>query len=123
MRQAEFNEMYRQRTKKMALAIIKLSTQLKGGEEVRVMRKQLLRSCTSVGANFRASCRGRSEAETYSKLCIVVEEADETIYWLELLKESNLISNVQFQPYMDSTLEILKVMSSYRKRLKVKLGK
>jgi len=108
MNQIEFNEEYRQRTKEMALAIIKLSAKLPYSEEVKVMRKQIIRSATSVAANFRAVCRARSDAEKYSKLCIVVEENDETLFWLELMEESKLIPNITFTPYKKATLDILK---------------
>jgi len=61
-------------------------------EEARIIGRQLLRSGTSVGANYRAACRARSKAEFVAKLGIVLEEADETVFWLELLQESRLVS-------------------------------
>jgi four helix bundle protein len=59
-------------------------------EEARILGKQLLRSGTSIGANYRAACRGRSRAEFIAKLGIVLEESDETVFWLELFKEGNV---------------------------------
>jgi len=65
----------------------------KQSEELRVIGKQLLRSGTSVAANFRAFTRGRSHAERFSKMCIVVEEIDETQFWFELMKKPNFWTN------------------------------
>ena len=82
----------RERTKRFANRIIRLYVALPKTSEAQVIGKQLLRSGTSVGANYRAACRGRSKNEFVSKLGIVVEEADETIYWLELLLDNKLVS-------------------------------
>ena len=57
-----------------------------------IIKKQLISSVTSVAANYRAVCRARSDAEFYSKLCIVVEESDESVFWLELIKESEILN-------------------------------
>jgi four helix bundle protein len=87
MRQEEFNEIFRQRTKILSLQIIRLVSELKYSDALGVIRKQLFKSVTSVAANFRAVCRARSNKEGYSKLCIVVEEADETLFWIEMLRK------------------------------------
>lgn len=73
--------------KKFSIMIIRLCQTLPFREEYRVISKQLLRSATSVGANYRAACRARSRKEFVAKLGIVIEEADESCYWLELLNE------------------------------------
>ena len=86
-----FNDEFRDRTKQFALRIIKLFRSLPKTEEARIIGKQLLRSGCSVGANFRAATRARSNAEFYSKLSIVVEEADESAFWMELLIESEIM--------------------------------
>jgi len=78
------------RTKDFALPIINLYRKLSRTEEARVIGKQDLRSGTSIGANYRAACRSRSRAEFISKISIVLEEADETVFWLELLLESEV---------------------------------
>jgi four helix bundle protein len=88
MKQNEFNELFRNRTKFLALKIITLLSPLKYSDALGVMRKQIIRSSTSVASNFRAACRARSEKEKFDKLCIVVEEADETLFWLEMLVEA-----------------------------------
>ncbi len=89
------------RTKIFALAIIKLVSELPKTTAGFELGKQVLRSATSVGANYRSSQRGRSRAEFISKLSIVQEEADETVFWLELIQESELSSK-------DTTAALLK---------------
>ena len=81
----------KKRTKAFALRIIKLVESLPSGKTDDVIGKQLLRCGTSVGANYRASCRARSQADFIAKMGIVEEEADESIYWMELLVESALV--------------------------------
>lgn len=117
MDQESFNDKFRRRTKSLALAIIKLVSPIKYSDEVGVLRKQIIRSGTSVASNFRAYSRGRSEKERYAKICIVVEEADETLFWLEMLVEADLIPKYKTVEIENETLEILKVMSGYKKRL------
>ena len=78
------------RTKDFALRVLRLYRSLPRTEEARILGKQLLRSGTSIAANYRAACRGRSRAEFVAKLGIVLEEADETVFWLELFQEGNI---------------------------------
>lgn len=78
------------RTKKFALNIIQLIETLPKNQIGKVISNQILRSATSVGANYRAACRARSSKDFISKIAIVEEEADETVYWLELINESGL---------------------------------
>ncbi len=84
-------EELRNRTKRFALRIIRLFRHLPRSTEAQVLGKQLLRSGTSVGANYRAAGRARSKAEFVSKIGIVVEEADETVFWLECLVEAGIV--------------------------------
>ena len=81
----------RQRTKRFALLIIKLCRRLTNGREARILGDQLLRAGTAVAANYRAACRGRSRAEFIAKLGVVIEEADETLFWCELLEEAGIV--------------------------------
>jgi len=83
---------FKDRTKKFALAVVKLVESLPRTRTADVLGRQLLRAGTSVGANYRAACRGRSASDVVAKLGIVEEEADESIYWLELLLESGSTS-------------------------------
>src|SRR6266700_1627860 len=84
-------EELRDRTRKFALRIIRLFQKLPRSPEAQILGKQLRRSGTSVGANYRATGRARSRAEFSSKLGVVVEEADETVFWLECLVESGIV--------------------------------
>ena len=113
-----FNEMYRGRTKEASLRIIRLFQQLPRTGEATVLGKQLLRAATSVAANFRAACRGRSNAEWYAKLCICVEEADETLFWLELLGDSGIMAKGRLTNLEQEYLEILSVLATARKKAK-----
>jgi len=106
-----FNLEYRERTKKFALRIIKLFQCLPKNDAAKIMGKQLLRSGTSVGANFRAACRARSKAEYISKLNIALEEADESCYWIELLIDSGIMPIGKLSPLLNESLEITKVFS------------
>lgn len=105
----------------MALDIIHLVSPLKFSDALAIIRKQLIRSATSVAANFRAVCRARSEKDRYAKLCIVVEEADETLFWIEMMIEAGFISIEQFQAIVNEGFEILKVMSAFKKRVETKI--
>lgn len=85
------NNDLKQRTKDFALRVIKLVESLPNNRTSDVLGKQLLRSGTSVGANYRAACRARSAAEFQAKMGIVEEEADESCYWIELLTDSKQV--------------------------------
>jgi four helix bundle protein len=79
------------RTKQFALRILRLYRALPAKEDARILGRQVLRSGTSIGANYRAACRARSRAEFIAKLGIVLEEANETVFWLELLLEGGIV--------------------------------
>ncbi|MEN7548059.1 four helix bundle protein [Rapidithrix thailandica] len=115
---SSFNEVFRGRTKRMALDIIEVYRKLPQKEEAKLIGRQLLRSATSVAANFRATCRARSKREFFSKLSIVVEEADETLFWLELLEEAKIISTNELTVIKQEVTEILAVMATARKNAK-----
>ena len=95
------------RTKDFALRVIRLVDSLPNGRTANVIGKQLLRSATSVGANYRAARRGRSNAEFCAKLGIVEEEADECVYWLELLAESGTVRTELLSNLMNEANEIV----------------
>ena len=112
---------FKARTKGLALRVIRLVSALPKNEiAAEVIGKQLLRSATSVGANYRAACRGKSTADMISKLSIVLEEADETLYWLELLVESELIPAHRLKNLMAETNEIVAMLVSSLKTLRSK---
>ena len=121
MEAKNFNDVFQARTKKFAVKIIHFYiANCKREDELRIIGKQFFRSGTSVAANFRAYTRARSEAERYSKLCIVVEETDETFFWFEILEESGLISNDKLSEIKQESFELLKVFSSVRSKMKAK---
>jgi four helix bundle protein len=97
------------RTKSFALRIIKAVDALPNTRAANVIGHQLLRSGTSVGANYRAACRGRSTAEFVAKLGIVEEEADECGYWLELLVDSGLMTQAQLSELMQEADELVAI--------------
>ena len=117
MSETTWNEQFRNRTKKLAIATIKAFSSWKKTDEIRIIGKQLIRSSTSVAANYRAVCRARSDRERYAKLCVVVEEADETQFWLEILVESDLIKIAEILNIQQEVEEIVKVMTTYKYRL------
>jgi len=92
MRNSEGEKDLRKRTKKFSLEIIKLVSSLPRSREADIIGRQVIRSGTSVGANYREATRARSKKEFVSKIGIVEQEADETLYWLELLDESGLMN-------------------------------
>lgn len=114
---ADFVEKFRDRTKKFVVDNIKLYRSLPKTEEARIIGKQLLRSSSSVGANYRAACRARSQAEFHSKISIVVEEADESVFWMEILIAAGIVTKTEISSLITEGNEILKVTSSARKTI------
>lgn len=116
-----FADEFKNRTKKFAVDIIKYSKNFSKNEESYIVKKQLIRSATSVAANYRAVCRARSDAEFFSKLCIVVEEADETLFWLEIIIDAEIYNVEQTTPLIKEANEIVKIVSKSRKTIKDKM--
>jgi four helix bundle protein len=100
------------RTKKFALRIIQAFSRLPKSEEARVLGRQFLRSGTSVAANYRAACRARSAADFISKISVVVEEADETLFWLELVVEAKLMPLNKLEHLIAECGELLRIFSA-----------
>jgi four helix bundle protein len=110
---ADASDALRKRTKDFALRIVRLSKALpKDSDEARVMGRQLLRSGTSVGANYRAVCRARSSREFVSKMGVVVEEADETAFWIELLVEGEIVRPSLLADLLRETNELLAIFAA-----------
>jgi four helix bundle protein len=107
-------EALKQRTKQYALRIIRLINVLPKTVVGYAVSRQLIRSGTSVGANYRAVCRSRSKAEFISKLGTVIEEADESAFWLEIIIDSKLMKKELIEPLLAETNEIVAIMSSSR---------
>jgi len=109
-----YPERTRQRTKRFALDAVRLFQALPKTEEARVIGRQLLRSATSVAANYRAAGRARSKAEFIAKIGIVVEEADETLLWLELLKETGIPTEFATAPLLREATELVSMFVASR---------
>jgi four helix bundle protein len=109
----------RARTKKFARRIIRLYVALPKNDAVaHVLGKQALRAGTSVGANYREAHRARSKAEFISKIGDCLKEADETLYWLELLLDEDFVSSRRLQPLLNETNELLAILTTIAKRAK-----
>jgi four helix bundle protein len=102
-------EALQSRTKRFALRILRLFRSLPRTEEARILGKQLLRSGTSIGANYRAACRARSKAEFVAKLGIVLEEADETVFWLELMRDAPLFPEEKLNDLVKEANELASI--------------
>ena len=111
----------RRRTKAAAIAIINYIEDCKQSTSLRVISNQIIKSATSTAANYRAACLARSGREFFAKMSIVVEEADETVFWLEILYESKVkVDKEGIIPLGKEWREISKIMNTARKNAKGK---
>jgi len=111
------------RTKQLAVDIIMFCNSLKSNRSTSVISYQLVKSATSTGANYRAACKSRSKNEFFSNISIVVEEGDETEYWLEVIKDSNLSNNnTELQRLLSEVNENHKIMSKARNTIYKKVN-
>jgi four helix bundle protein len=115
-----FNQKMRTRTKTFAVSVYTMLKGVRLNDLNRVIVRQLIRSASSVAANYSSATRGRSEAEYYSKLCIVVEECDETIFWLDFFVEVGVMTRDQAKDLQSEAEELLKIFSTIKKKLKIK---
>jgi four helix bundle protein len=104
-----------ERTKQFALQVLKLVDRLPHTMAGRAVGNQLVRSGTSVGANYRAACRGRSRAEFAAKLGIVAEEADESVYWLELVRDGGLLTEAKIDDLLREANELTAIFTAGRR--------
>lgn len=111
-----------QRTKQFALRVLKLVDHLPTSAAGRAIGHQLVRSGTSVGANYRAACRSRfrSRAEFAAKMGVVAEEADESVYWLELIGEGSLLPARKITPLLNEANELTAIFTSARRTSAIK---
>jgi four helix bundle protein len=103
------------RTKEFALRVIRLVDALPNTVKGRAIANQIMRSATSIAANYRAACRARSKPEFIAKLGVVEEEADESAFWLELIIETDLLSAAKVRPLLAEVSEIVAIMASSKK--------
>jgi four helix bundle protein len=111
-------EQLRNRTKAFALAAIRLVRTFPRTTDGYVVGRQFLRAATSVAANYRAACRARSRAEFFSKLCNVVEEVDESVLWLELITESDLIPAARTLSIQKEAVELRAILAASRRTMR-----
>ena len=102
----------KRRTKSFAIRIVHLFRSLPYSPDAQTLGKQLLRSGTSVAANYRAVCRARSKAEFVSKMGVVVEEADESVFWLELLSETGVVRPERTQDLLKEANELVAIFGA-----------
>lgn len=114
----EQHQQLKQRTKVFALRIIRMTQALPRNREADVIGRQILRSATSIAANYRAAGRGLSRAEFKAKLGIVIEEADETVLWLELLAESGIVKAARLRDLLDEANQLLALFAASWQTLK-----
>ena len=116
-------ELIKKRTKQIGLEVIKLIDELPNKPSAWAIAKQIVRSSTSVGANYRAACRAKSIPDFINKLKIVEEETDETHYWLEILEESGLVASERIELLKKEVNEILSIVVSSIKTMRAKQNK
>jgi len=104
----------KRRTKSFALRVLKLVSALPNNAQGRTVAGQLARCGTSVGSNYRATCRARSRAEFIAKIGVVLEEADESAFWLEVIIEADLLKSELVQSLLDEANELVSIMASSR---------
>ncbi len=114
----EFSKQLEKRTRKFAISIIKLSIQLPNTQEGRVLKNQITKSGTSVGANYREANRSRSKADFANKIRISEAEASETVYWLEIIEELEWLNNEIIKPISIEANELLAMYTAISNKLK-----
>jgi four helix bundle protein len=107
-------ELLKERTKQFALRIIRVIRSLPPGQKTRIIGHQLLRSGVSVAANHRAVCRARSRGEFLAKLSIVVEETDESAFWLELLVDAGLVTEPKLKDLRSEANQLVAIFNASR---------
>ena len=113
-------ETFKNRTKLFALGVVRLVESLPRNRIADVLGRQLLRSGTSVGANYRAACRGKSASDVIAKLSIVEEEADESIYWIELLVDAGVLAPNRVEALKKEANELLAMTVASIKTLRAR---
>ncbi|HEU0125517.1 four helix bundle protein [Flavobacterium sp.] len=116
------NEM-KMRTKKFSLMIIDLAEKLPNTNVIRSITSQIVRSGTSVGANYRAVCRARSDKEFIAKMNIVLEEADETLFWIEIIKEKMWLAKEELEIALKEANELTAIFVSSLKTVNNRINK
>jgi four helix bundle protein len=116
-------QQFQKRTKQLAIRTIKMSNTLPKTMAADVIGRQIIRSSSSVGSNYRAACRAKSTADMINKLKIVEEEADETLFWLEVLVEADIMPESRLKDLLQETDEILAMTVASLKTLRQRSNK
>ena len=117
MENKEFSKQLEKRTKDFAISIIKLSVEIPNTSEGKVIKNQLTKSGTSIGANYREANRSRSKADFKNKIKICESEASETVYWLEIIDSLKWINNIKMESTIKEASELLAIFTSIGKNL------
>ena len=123
MNNLDFAKKMQERTMDFAVQVVKFFVKLPKTDEARVPGKQLLRAGTSVAANYRAVCRAKSDADFISKMGTVVEEADESAFWLELMENASVCHSAPIQPLKAEANELLRIFSTSLNTAKCNAGR
>ena len=115
-------EQLKNRTKAFHITVIKVCEELPRNASGFELAKQLIRSAGSVGANYRAACRAKSDADFIYKIAIIIEEADESMYWLEICEESNLLPKEKTKILIKEANELISIFVATIKTMKSKAG-
>ena len=116
----ERSEQLRERTKAFALRILRVFRSLPASADIQILGKQLVRCGTSVGANYRSACRARSRAEFIARIGIVVEEADESVFWLELLIDTHAIKQEKLEDLLIEARELTAIFTASQRTMRQK---
>lgn len=117
------SQQLKDRTKSLGIRVIKMVKEIRGNKIEDILIRQIVRSATSVGANYRSALRARSTPDFISKITIAEEEADETCYWLEILIEIGVFKGKRLEPLLKEAQEITAILTTAGKTAKLKLKK
>ena len=119
MAYADFETQLKERMLRFSVDVVKAAEELRRSQATEIVSKQLIRCASSIGANYRAACKGRSKADFIAKLAIAEEESDETQYWLEMLYALELLSSETFQKLHSEARELTAILASSGKTAKL----
>jgi four helix bundle protein len=111
----ERHQQLKDRTKAFALRVIRMSQALPRTREANVLTQQILRSATGMAANYRAAGRSRTKAEFLAKLGVALEEADETVFWLEMLIESGIVKQAKLEDLLSEATQLVAIFTASRR--------
>lgn len=117
------SQQLKDRTKAFGIRVIKMVKEIKGNKVEDILIRQIVRSATSVGANYRSALRARSKPDFISKITVAEEEADETCYWLEIIIEIGVFPKKRLEPLLREAQEITAILTTSGKTAKEKLRK